>query len=288
MEAPAGVDAAAAIAAARGSSFYWGFLFLPARKRRALEIVYGFCRAMDDIVDSASSGKAQAQKELDGWRAEVERMFSGRPSTDLGRRLLPVVDEFKLPQKPFQDLITGVEMDLKKDRYATFEELDPYLYGVAVTVGNMCVEIFGYPAEAKRRVAEYSDNMGRAVQLTNILRDVGGDLEQGRVYIPLADIKAAGYSMDALVRREHSAQFRTLMSSEFDRAKTFYQRARSCLGPAERPSLAPAEVMGRVYEDLLDEIKARDFRVFFDRVRLPGWRKAASALRGWASAYGVF
>src|SRR6185369_7843839 len=134
----------------------------------------------------------------------------------------------------------------------------------------------------------YCKNMGYAFQLTNIMRDVGTDLEFGRIYLPKADIEKAGYSVEELVRREHTPSFRGLMNLEYDRAKTFYQRARNCLDARDRPATLPAEIMARVYEGVLDEVKAIDYRVFFQRVRLSPWRKLRRAASAVFYCYGLF
>lgn len=285
--APAAPHEPAAAHSEKGSSFYLGFLFLPKPKREALTAVYGFCRRMDDIVDDGRLSPDGARKELEGWREEIEQLFKGKPKRPMSELLLPHVERFHLPKKPFLDLIDGVEMDLNKKRYDTFEELEPYLYGVAVTVGQLCVEIFGHEHTSPDNLREYCKNMGNAFQLTNILRDVGADLEFGRVYLPKQDIEKAGYSLEALMRREHNPSFRSLMNAEYERAKTFYKRARNCLDPKDRPAMLSAEIMARVYEGVLDEIKALDYHVFFHRVRLSGWRKARLAVRAILYSYGI-
>lgn len=273
-------------AAARRSSFYLGFLFLPKRKRDALTSVYGYCRMIDDIVDSGSLKEDEARRMLDFWRAEVERMFEGKPTHSLSQELLRHVREFRLPKQPFLDLIDGCRLDLERKRYATFEELEKYLYGVAVTVGLLCVEIFGYRHSSPEDVREYAKSMGYAVQLTNILRDIGSDLEMGRVYLPEADMREAGYTLEELYRREHSPAFVALMRRQHDRAKTYYQRARNVLSPLDRPNMLAGEVMGRVYEGVLDEIKALQYHVFFHRVSLPLLRKVRLAIDAIRYSYG--
>ncbi|MBI4349048.1 MAG: presqualene diphosphate synthase HpnD [Elusimicrobia bacterium] len=272
--------------AAQGSNFYAGFLFLPRDKRRALTAVYAYCRMIDDIVDSGHLPEAQAQKMLDFWREEVERLFSDRPTHSLSQELARHVKAFDLPKEPFLDLIAGCEMDLKKKRYETFADLEKYLYGVAVTVGLLCVRIFGYEKTSEEDIREYARNMGYAVQLTNILRDVGQDLEQGRIYLPQEELAAAGYTMDDLLHRRHTPAWTNLMRGQHERAKIHYQRARNILHPADRPGMLPAEVMGRVYEGILDEIKALQYHVFFHKVSLPFLRKLRLAIDAIRFSYG--
>ncbi|HVE13349.1 MAG TPA: presqualene diphosphate synthase HpnD [Elusimicrobiota bacterium] len=283
MSAPA-----EAPAAERGSNFYLGFLFLPKRKREALAAVYAFCRLVDDIVDSPSLPKEEAARQLEFWRAEIERVYSGEPTHALGRRLQPFVREFMLPKEGFVELIRGMEMDLNKSRYETFADLEKYLFGAAGAVGLLCVEIFGYKKTSPQDVRKYAIAMGNAFQLTNILRDVGADLEMGRIYLPLEDIREAGYSVEALLRREHNAWFQRLMGKEAARAREFYRRARNLLDPADRPAMLPAEVMASIYEAVLDEIQERQFHVLFHRVRLSTWRKASLAFGAFLRSHGIY
>ncbi|MBI4422580.1 MAG: presqualene diphosphate synthase HpnD [Elusimicrobia bacterium] len=273
-------------AAARRSNFYLAFLFLPAAKRRALTAVYAYCRTIDDIVDSGHLPEEQARKMLGFWREEVERMFAGTPTHTLSRELLGHVRAFRLPKQPFLDLIAGCELDLKRRRYETFAELEEYLYGVAVTVGLLCVEIFGFRHTSREDIREYARHMGYAVQLTNILRDIGSDLELGRVYLPQEDLAAAGYTLEDLLKRQHNPAFMGLMRRQYDRAKTYYARARNILHPSDRPAMLPAEIMGRVYEGILDQVRELQFHVFFHRVSLSPWRKARLAWDGVRFSYG--
>ena len=273
--------------AARQSNFYWGFLFLSPAKRRALTAVYAFARTVDDIVDAGHLKEEEQKKMLAFWKAEVHRMFAGQPTHSLSQELWRHVQAFHLPKEPFLELIAGCELDLDHKRYETFEELEKYLYGVAVTVGLLCVRIFGYERTSPDDIREYARNMGYAVQLTNILRDVGADLELGRVYIPASDMTEAGYSAEALLRREHNAAFDRLMQALYRRAQTYYQRARSLVDFRDRPALLPAEVMAHIYEALLEDIRRDDFRVLFHRHSLPPWRKAVLAGKAWLYCHGL-
>lgn len=275
-------------AAEKGSNFYLGFLFLPRRRREALSAVYAFARHVDDIADSGELPAAEARRQLDFWREEIARLYAGRPTHPLSRRLEPFVQEFALPREGFEELVRGVGMDLEKTRYETFEELKPYLFGVAGAVGLLCVEVFGHRHTSPEDLREYAVAMGNAFQLTNIIRDVGADLEKGRIYIPVEDIRAAGGSVEDIARRAYTPAFRTLMNGQYERAKAFYRRARGLLHPKDRPSMLPAEAMACVYEALLDKIKEEQFRVFFQRVRVPSWRKALLAAKAWAASKGIY
>jgi phytoene synthase len=272
-----------------GSNFRLGFLFLPKRKREALSAVYAFCRHVDDIVDSGELPAEEAARRLDTWRRDIERLYAGGasaasepPAHPLAGRLKPFIEEFRLPKEGFLEVLRGVGMDLDKKRYEDFDELSAYLFGVAGAVGLLCVEIFGHRSTPPDRLREYAVAMGNAFQLTNILRDVGGDLERGRVYLPLADIREAGCSVESIFRREHTPAFERLMEAEYRRAKGYYARARALLHPDDRRGLAAAEVMAGIYEGLLERIREERYRVLFGRVRLSGWSKAWLAARGWA------
>jgi len=264
-----------------GSNFYLGFLFLPKPKRDALAAVYGFCREVDDIVDSGEHEPDDARRLLGFWREEVEKLYGGNPTHKLARRLLPHVSEFRLPKEGFVELIRGVEMDLEKSRYESIAELEQYMFGVAGAVGLLSVEIFGYSATSAEDIRAYALGMGNAFQLTNILRDVGADLERGRVYLPLADLREAGCAEESFCRREHTPEFESLMAREYARAKEYYREARSLLHPDDRRRMLPAEVMAHIYEAILEKMRDQSYHVFFQRTRLPAWRKAALAAKAW-------
>ena len=272
----------------KSSNFYLGFLFLSKDRQEALGAVYRFARVVDDVVDGGALSDEEAAKELDFWEQEVERLYNGKPEHPVTIAIKPFVKRFNLPKEGFVELVKGVRMDLSQSRYETFADLERYLFGVAGAVGLLCVEIFGYKKTSKEDIRAYALAMGNAFQLTNILRDVGEDLERGRIYLPMADLKEAGCSEDMVTQRKHTPEFRALMNREYERAKGFYREARSRLHPDDRAGMTPSEVMAHVYEALLDNIKAEDFRVQFQRVRVPTWRKLLLALKAWLYCRGVF
>lgn len=272
--------------AEKKSNFFLGFLLLPKPKREALSAVYAYCRLIDDIVDEGLP-KDEARRQLDFWREEIERLYQGAPTHAVSRALLKPVADYKIPKEPFLEMIRGCAMDLDGARYETIADLESYMRGVASSVGIMCVHIFGWTYTPKERMYEFATTFGYAFQLTNIIRDVGADLEIGRVYLPLSDIRDAGYSVDRLVLRDHGPAFDRLMEGQYKRAKAYYARARNMVDFRDRLGLLPAEVMAHVYEGLLDEIKAREFRVLFAKTSLPGWRKAALAFRAWLFCHGI-
>lgn len=277
----------AAPAAEKKSNFFLGFLLLPKAKREALSAVYAYCRLIDDIVDEPGISKDDARAQLQFWREEVARLYEGKPTHQVALRLQPVIAEFKIPREPFLEMIRGCAMDLDGVRYETIADLESYMRGVASSVGIMCVHIFGWTYTSKEAMCEFATTFGYAFQLTNIIRDVGADLEIGRVYLPLSEIRDAGYSTERLVLRDHGPAFDRLMIGQYKRAKAYYARARNLVDFRDRVSLLPAEIMAHVYEGLLDEIKAHEFRVLFQKTTLPGWRKASLAFRAWLYCHGL-
>jgi phytoene synthase len=267
------------------SNFYYAFLTLPRRRRDALYAVYAFCRTVDDIADLGDErgvDRAAQRTELERWRRDVARCYEpgGRPEHPIAAGLARAVSEFAIPREALLAIIDGVEMDLDQVRYETAEDLYPYCYRVASAVGLCCIEIFGY---TDPRAREYAVNLGTALQLTNIMRDVGADARAGRVYVPQEDLRKFGVTTDDLRAGRYSDEFVSLMRHQAARARQFYRAARDAFPTADARSLVAAEIMGRIYRALLDEIEARGFRVFEERVTVPTGRKLAIALRCWAS-----
>jgi phytoene synthase len=266
----------------RDTNFYYSFLVLAPPKRRAIVAVWDFCRAIDDAVDEMPSDsaddQAKATERLAGWRREIERCFNGVPETPQGRALQPWVSRFSLPQRPLEDLVDGVAMDIGHRRYKTFGELYQYCYRVASTVGLVCVQIFGCEEAASR---DYAVDLGVALQLTNILRDVPGDLAQGRLYIPLDDLERFGCTEEALLTTPRSAPVRQLLAFQAARAREYYARASRNISREEARKLVAAEIMSGIYHAILDEIVRRDYDVFTEKVRVPRPRRALIALRIW-------
>jgi phytoene synthase len=273
--------------AERRSNFFLGFLLLPRAKREALSALYAYCRLIDDIVDSGSLSKDEARRMLDFWRAEIGRLFDGKPTHSVAQALVRPIADYKIPREPFDEMIRGCALDLEGTRYETIEDLEGYMRGVASSVGVMCVHVFGWVYTPRERMMEFAQTFGYAFQLTNILRDVGADLEMGRVYLPQQEIRDCGYTVERLIHRDHGPGFDRLMEGQYRRAKTYYARARNLLDFRDRPAQLPAEIMAHVYEGLLDEIKAGQFRVLYQKTSLPGYRKAALAARALLYCYGL-
>jgi phytoene synthase len=272
----------------RDTNFYYSFLVLPREKRNAIVAVWDFCRAVDDATDEAgSSDPVKAGEELRKWRCELAACFDGaRPETPQGLALAPLVKRFDLPRQSFEALIDGVEMDVRPRPYETFEDLHQYCLRVASTVGLICLQIFGYRDAGSR---QYATDLGVALQLTNILRDVPGDLQKDRVYIPQEDLRRFGCTVEDL-RREaahagsgvRSAAVRSLLKYQGDRAREYYGRAAHALPRRDRRSLVAAAIMGAIYRGILDRIEMRDYDVFSSVVRIPRPRRALIAATTWA------
>ena len=267
---------------ARTTSFYYSFLVLPAEQRRAIIAVWDFCRAVDDAVDeepSVAAGLPTGRAAVAFWREEIARVFAGQPpSTGQGRRLQPFVKAFDLPRQAFEDVIDGVAMDLDTSRYQTFEDLLEYCRRVASAVGLICIRIWGCTDEGSR---DYALHLGVALQLTNILRDVKGDLERGRVYLPLDDLAACGCTVDDLAAGIVTPPGRQLLEFECRRAREFYQRAIDARPARDRKRLVAAEIMRAVYFETLKRIERSGHDVFTARARVPKPRQALIALRQW-------
>jgi phytoene synthase len=271
---------------ARDTNFYYSFLVLPAAKRGAIVAVWDFCRAVDDAVDEAGNAEA-ARTEVARWRAELTAVFGGgAPATRQGRALAPLVPQFNLPRSAFDALIEGVEMDIGSRRYETFEDLYEYCIRVASAVGLICLEIFGYDDPRSR---QYATDLGVALQLTNILRDVPEDLVRDRVYIPQADLRRHGCSEDDLARESaeaghgvRSAKVKALLRQQGERAREYYRKAASALPRADAQHLVAAEIMGAIYRGILGRIERADYDVFSRVVRIPRPQRALIAASTWA------
>jgi len=269
----------------RKTSFYYSFLVLPAPQRRAILAVFDFCRAVDDAVD-LENDPARIQAALALWRSEVRLVFEkGAPSTPQGQQLQPFVEPFHLPRVQFDALVDGVAMDATPRRYQTFADLEPYCHRVASSVGLMCAEIFGY---SEPRVLEYARDLGVALQLTNILRDVGVDYQKGRMYLPIEDLARFGCT-EADVAREveqagsgvKSDKVRSALQHHAARAREFFSRAERQLPRDDASRFIAAEIMRAVYWEVLRRIEASGYDVFSRVVRVPRATQGIIALRTW-------
>ena len=268
---------------ARDTNFYYSFLVLPSDKRRAIVAVWDFCRAVDDGVDEAADSNA-AMAEIARWRGELAAAFEGgTPRTSQGLALAPLIRQFNLPRPAFESLIEGVEMDLGSRRYDTFADLYEYCIRVASAVGLICLEIFGYGDPRSR---QYAVDLGVALQLTNILRDVPEDLRRGRVYIPQEDLRRHGCSEEDLARESaggvRAPKVRALLQQQAQRAREYYRKAADGLPPADARRLLAAQIMGAIYRGILTRIERSDYDVFSRVVRIPRPQRALIAAATWA------
>jgi len=263
------------------SNFYYAFMLLPAERRRALYSVYAFCRFVDDIADDTAGGETGGQPAtlLARWREELERVFSGSPTHAISRALAYNVRRFAIPRRYFEEIIDGVEMDLGRTRYTTFEELRLYCYRVASAVGLVCIEIFGY---RNPRTREYAENLGIAFQLTNIIRDLSEDAARGRIYLPLEDLARFDVSEDEILRGADTLELRRLLEHEVERARSFYEQAENALAAEDRAAMVCAEAMRSIYRALLERIASKGCGVVGRRHRISTPRKLYLVGRTWA------
>jgi phytoene synthase len=267
-------------AAASGSSFYYSFLFLPADQRRAITALYAFCREVDDAVDEASD-PGVARAKLDWWRTEVDAIFDGKPRHPVGFALAPVVRDHELPKATLLEIIDGMQMDLDYNRYPDFPTLESYCHRVAGVVGLLSARIFGYTEAA---TLDYARTLGLALQLTNIIRDVGEDARRNRIYLPLDELARFGMSTDDVIAQREDERFERLMALQIERAREYYTRAFRFLPRNDRHSQRAGLVMAAIYRALLEEIAALKGRTLKQRIALTPIRKLWIAWKTWVAA----
>ncbi|MEY2528142.1 MAG: 15-cis-phytoene synthase [Verrucomicrobiota bacterium] len=265
------------------SNLALAFVALGRERRNDITIFYAFCRVIDDIADSPEVAPDEKAKELRAWRGWIRDSAADEPS--LARDLRGLYAKYAITPAMLEEVIDGVEMDLGQVRYNTFEELRVYCYRVASAVGLVSIEIFGYHNPGSR---DYAIQLGFALQMTNILRDVGKDLSNGRIYLPEEDMVRFGYRESDLEARKYNEAFVRLMEFEAERATEFFSRAAALLPREDRRSMVAAEIMASVYRTLLRRMKADRFRVFEKEYRLSkvekGGRIAGQLLRFFLNA----
>jgi phytoene synthase len=262
------------------SNLALAFVLLPKAKRDGMSALYAFCREVDDVADHESLPVPQRREQLAAWRADVRRACGAQaPQFPVNRELQPVIRRYHLPFEHFDALLQGVEMDLDIRRYENFEQLELYCYRVASVVGLLSIEVFGYEDPGCR---DYAVCLGKALQLTNILRDVRTDAQRGRIYLPLSELARFGLSPEEILRLEYSPRFVELANSVAERARHFYRLARETLPAVDRRAMVAAELMGSVYWRLLRKLERRRFDVFGPELtRLNKGQKALLVLRSW-------
>jgi phytoene synthase len=252
------------------TNFLYSFSLLPKEKNEAVNTVYAFCRKTDDIVDDEKISSESRFSNLREWREEFKRSLKDESKFKLLNRVSRVIKKFNIPAEPFLLLIDGMELDLKKKRYATFAELYAYCYSVASTVGLMCIEIFGYK---KPETKEFAVNLGIAMQLTNILRDIKSDSERGRIYLPLEDLNKFDYSEEELISGIYNKNFYDLMKYEAERAKYYYEKANSYLTKEDKGLMFSARIMQHIYFRILKKIERNNYNVFSGKMRISKLKK---------------
>jgi phytoene synthase len=267
-------------AAASGSSFYYSFLFLPPKRRRAITALYAFCREVDDAVDECSDA-AVARMKLAWWRKEVAAAYHGTPQHPVARALAEVAPHFNLSEERLNEIIDGMQMDLDYNRYPDFDTLKLYCHRVASVVGLLSAEIFGYQ---DRRTLDYAADLGMAFQLTNIIRDVGEDARRNRIYLPLDEIARHETSESDILQARETDGFLRLMEFQIGRALGYYRDAFAKLPATDRRAQRPGLVMAAIYQTTLDEIRRDGCRVLTQRVSLTPIRKLWIAWRTWLTA----
>lgn len=263
------------IAQKSGSNFYYSFFFLSPEKRNGMMTLYAFSRLVDDAVDEAPDEK-QARQELEIWRRRLDLCFDGLSdvSPELAHPILPelsqTIKQFGLLQESLADLLKGVEMDLVQKRYVTFQELERYCYHVASTVGLLCNQLFGYSGEAAK---EYAILLGKAFQLTNILRDVGSDARRGRIYLPQDEMLRYGVGEQDIFQGKRTDEAIKLFSFQAERAEDYFQKAFRALDDTKRRKILPAAIMTAFYHRILEKIKEEQFPVLERKVSLSKMEK---------------
>ena len=272
-------DEAKNIAKGSKSSFYYAFNLLPADKRNAMNTVYAFCRQTDDIIDEGNEADDIKYERLRKWRIELEKAFNGHSEYPLLNKLAKTISQFNIPYEPFFELIIGMEMDLQNNRYLTFSDLQLYCYRVASTVGLMCIEIFGYKHKSAK---DFAINLGIALQLTNILRDIKKDSQKGRIYLPQEDLAKFNYSENDIMQNKYDPNFKALMEYETERANKYFELATQNLNLDDKSSMFAARAMQHIYMKMLDKIIEADFNIYQENIKVSTFEKIGISVGVWA------
>jgi 15-cis-phytoene synthase len=260
---------AATITRQSKSNLALAFISLGRERKRDITVFYAFCRVVDDIADSSELSVVEKRVRLAKWRQLLRAAAPDEPP--LARDVRELMHKYSLPPEMLEEIIAGVEMDLSVQRYPTFKELRVYCYRVASAVGLVSIEIFGY---RNPRCRDYAVELGLALQMTNIIRDVWKDFQAGRIYLPQEDLTRFHYSEVDLAKRQYNEHFLQLMQFEASRAREFFSRAVAELPPEDRRVMAPAEIMRSIYRALLRRIELDNFRVFEKEYRVSRLEKA--------------
>lgn len=264
------------------SNFLYSFSFLPKEERSAINSVYAFFSYIDDIVDTNPDKSKEIiqkkMKRLAWWEKEIDKIYNSKQQNHFLNPFVKSIERFAIPKQYFLTLINGCRTDLIKNSYQTFDELKSYCYSVASIVGLTCIEIFGYKYEETKN---YAINLGYALQLTNIIRDVKIDKDRGFIYLPKEDLEKFNYTENDLINEVYNDNFRSLMRFQVQRAREFYHLARTSLRPDEKSRLLAAEIMDSIYFRLLEKIELNDYNIFDKKIKVSTSHKLMIALRHW-------
>ena len=266
-------------AAKSGSSFYYAFLFLPPPRRAAITAFYAFCREVDDVVDEVSDPAVAATK-LAWWRKEAAQAFAGQPTHPAMHALMPHTRAYGIELSHLHAVIEGCQVDLEQTRFLDFPGLARYCHLVAGVVGEVAASIFGRTSDA---TVQYAHKLGLAMQLTNIIRDVGDDARRGRIYLPVSELQQFGVKASEILQRTppfgYSERFTALMKFQAERAHRLYDEAFALLPEQDRATQKPGLMMANIYRTLLREIESTGFQVLHQRTSLTPLRKLWIAMR---------
>ncbi len=263
-------DSASQIVKKSKTNFLYSTIFLNSKKQDALKTIYSFCRYSDDIVDDEDSDLDNRRKNLEEWKKEFLLSLKSGSRIKILNDLKQVIETYKISPEIFLDLLKGMEMDLEKTRYNNLDELKQYCYYVASTVGLMTIEVFGYKDGAIKKFAE---NLGIALQLTNILRDVKKDALKGRIYLPMEELKKCNYTETELMDSVYNNNFVNLMKNITEIAKSYYKKADSYLTKSEKKNMMSARIMQHIYFNLLQKIQKNKYNVYEKRIRVSKFKK---------------
>jgi 15-cis-phytoene synthase len=266
------------------SNFFYSFSLLPRDERKAISSVYAFCNYIDNIVDGTPSVNEmsilQKMQRLEWWENEVEKLYSEKSKNPLIMPFQNIIQRFSLPKQLFLTIIDGCRRDLTKFRYESYNELKNYCYSVASAVGLISIEIFGYKYEETKK---YAINLGYALQLTNILRDIKTDKDRGYIYLPQEDMRRFSYTEEDLMNEVYNDNFIELMRFQTKRVRELYHKARTSLHPDERSTIVAAEIMDAIYYRLLDKIELNEYNVFKKKIKVSNIHKLMIAIKHWLS-----
>jgi phytoene synthase len=263
-----------------GSSFYYSFLFLPPERRRAITALYAYCREVDDVVDECTD-TGVARTTLAWWRREIAQLFAGNPTHPVTKALQPAIEPFGIKHEHLAEIIDGMEMDLNQSRYLDFAALEQYCHRVAGVVGLLAASIFGY---RDAQTLEYARTLGLAFQLTNIIRDVGEDSRNGRIYLPASELQQFKVPAADILNARQTGDFNRLMAFQIERAERYYVAAFAKLPEVDRKAQRPGLIMAAIYRAVLREIKNDGCKVLTQRTSLTPIRKLWIAWRTWITA----